>query len=771
MAHLSVPSSRVTVALTLGLAAALLPALRAEATGSTTLVSVVDGAPVEYGSLPAISADGSTVVFSATVEGANGLYARDRSTGDTQLVNVADDGTPASWGQGIQGWDVSANGRYVVFSTDAPEFDTQVAEEGCAEQDRDRDDERYLSVPCAQVYMRDLTSGTTTLVSVDSGGDALILGGYDPAISADGQTVAFRSGGGQTTSGDYSTARVMVRDLVQGQTEEASVSSDEVPADGLTIDLDLSADGNTVVFSSTAGNLGSKAAADGGSDIYLRDRAAGTTTPAVPSGTEVLQQGESFQPTVSGDGDVVAFVTQATLSAEDSNTSWDVYVVAPGAQPTLVAPGATYTDRPQLSDDGQFLLFRGWGGRLGDTGGVQVAALASGAVTTVPRDVSGSPVGGDTGFHSISGDGRFVAWTTRDKNVVSADLSGVLDQAYVTDMTPTPEAASGTGSASTGTDPSLTDVIETTVSGSPGAVAIQELADASPPAGWSVLGQQVQITADPATSGFLTFTFSIDASITPFGLTPGDVDLLRNGQPLPDCSSPDDAGPCVAERRALPSGDWQFVAHSPHASVWAVAMSVVPADTIAPTITIDRPVDGAQYVLGQSVTAAYSCDDGSGSGVTNCAGTVPNGAPLGTAAIGTKQFTVMATDSAGNSASRTVSYAVVWPVTAFLNPIADPPVLNTMKAGGIVPVRFSLGGDRGMNVLAGPPQVQQVTCPSGTTRAVDELLNAKAAPLSYKKGRYTYAWATAKTWAGSCRQLTVTFADGQQRTAVFKLGK
>lgn len=81
-----------------------------------------------------------------------------------------------------------------------------------------------------------------------------------------------------------------------------------------------------------------------------------------------------------------------------------------------------------------------------------------------------------------------------------------------------------------------------------------------------------------------------------------------------------------------------------------------PADTTPPTIALSTPVDGAHYPLGASVNAGYSCQDGSG--VASCTGTVPQGHTIDTGSLGTKAFTVTATDTAHNQASKTVHYTV-----------------------------------------------------------------------------------------------------------------
>jgi endonuclease G len=88
-----------------------------------------------------------------------------------------------------------------------------------------------------------------------------------------------------------------------------------------------------------------------------------------------------------------------------------------------------------------------------------------------------------------------------------------------------------------------------------------------------------------------------------------------------------------------------------------------PPDTTPPTITLTTPVQGATYLLNQVVNAAFSCSDG-GSGTSTCIGTVANGAAIDTTSLGTKTFTVSATDAVGNLASSTVSYDVKRTLTA-----------------------------------------------------------------------------------------------------------
>jgi len=96
------------------------------------------------------------------------------------------------------------------------------------------------------------------------------------------------------------------------------------------------------------------------------------------------------------------------------------------------------------------------------------------------------------------------------------------------------------------------------------------------------------------------------------------------------------------------------------ASNGGTATLLAPVDTSSPTIVINTPVQGAQYVLNSAVKADYFCLD-AGSGVASCPGTVPNGSNIDTSSLGAKTFTVgPATDRAGHTASAvTVTYTVV----------------------------------------------------------------------------------------------------------------
>jgi hypothetical protein len=110
------------------------------------------------------------------------------------------------------------------------------------------------------------------------------------------------------------------------------------------------------------------------------------------------------------------------------------------------------------------------------------------------------------------------------------------------------------------------------------------------------------------------------------------------------------------------------------------------------------------------------------------------------------------------------SCTLFWSFTGFFDPVENAPVVNQMKAGRAVPVKFSLGGDRGLEIFAsGYPQVVSTSCSSNAPLdVVDETLAADASKLTYDAatGQYSYVWKTDKAWSGSCRKLVLKFTDG-----------
>lgn len=98
-------------------------------------------------------------------------------------------------------------------------------------------------------------------------------------------------------------------------------------------------------------------------------------------------------------------------------------------------------------------------------------------------------------------------------------------------------------------------------------------------------------------------------------------------------------------------------------------------------------------------------------------------------------------------------------------------VINEVKAGSAVPIKFSLGGDLGLGVFdVGYPRSTAVACdPAATAAGIDETVTAGGSLLTYDDvaKQYVYVWKTSSSWAG-CRQLVVRLSDGTEHRATFR---
>ena len=103
--------------------------------------------------------------------------------------------------------------------------------------------------------------------------------------------------------------------------------------------------------------------------------------------------------------------------------------------------------------------------------------------------------------------------------------------------------------------------------------------------------------------------------------------------------------------------------------------------------------------------------------------------------------------------------------TGFFQPV-DNQMLNIATAGSAIPVKFSLGGDRGLAILAeGYPASSPIACDASEPGfEVTETVNAGSSSLSYNAAsdQYSYVWKTSKAWRGTCRMLIVGFNDGTE---------
>ena len=170
--------------------------------------------------------------------------------------------------------------------------------------------------------------------------------------------------------------------------------------------------------------------------------------------------------------------------------------------------------------------------------------------------------------------------------------------------------------------------------------------------------------------------------------------------------------------------------------------------------------------------ADYECADLGGSDLASCEGSVADGAPIDTAAVGPKTFAATASDGAGNNASASASYLVVYDFSGFFAPVDHPPTFNVMPAEKGVQVSFSLAGNKGLNIFApGSPESHPIACDAAAPQdKVEKTVKANSSGLVYNSRlkEYVYTWATNRTWRGSCRELVLELTDGTEHRALFR---
>jgi hypothetical protein len=363
---------------------------------------------------PVVSANGRFVAFESfssniVPDGSNGrkdIFYRDLQTGVTTLISLNVSGTGGGNGDS-QSPAISADGRYVAFESSA---DNLVANDTNASSD---------------VFIRDMQTGITTLVSINSTGTGSgNHSSFSPTISANGRVVAFASAASNLSSIDTNNKLdVFARDLQTGTTQvvscnvgcTASGNNDSfvpnVPKDKAPR-ANISNDGRIIVFESRATNLVTiPMAPNGFTEVFARDLQTGTTTLLSVNMQGTMSVGGEV-PVISGNGRYAVFQSPAPdITANDSGGGLD--------------------------------LFR----RDLETG---ITAMVSATVTNTG---SSGPLNNGY-FPVISTDGRYITFQSNAKNYVANDSNDGYD-AFRRDMqTNTTVLISGTtgGAAAVGND-------------------------------------------------------------------------------------------------------------------------------------------------------------------------------------------------------------------------------------------------------------------------------------------------------------------------------
>ncbi len=329
----------------------------------------------------------------------------------------------------VQGGSLSANGRYVVFTSMASNL---------------------VGVTGMHVYRHDRTTGATVLVTVGKSGSASAVGGYAPSVSADGRFVAFASIGTDFVDGDTNNQLdIFLRDMNGGSTRMVSATQTGSPADlgalanNTAGKREISDDGRFVAFTSSASNL--VAGANGKQHVYVKDMTTGLVTRASVNSTGVAGDDNSGTPSLSGNGHVVAFISQAAnFSAFAVSRISQIFVrdleLGTTTLESLTTAGSIVPGKasqaPALSFDGRHVAFettaqldpRDLDGALGGNTGWDVYLRDRTAGATVFASFTTNTFSGtDSRGPSISADGRWVGFHSADDKFVGGDSNATFD--------------------------------------------------------------------------------------------------------------------------------------------------------------------------------------------------------------------------------------------------------------------------------------------------------------------------------------------------------
>jgi Tol biopolymer transport system component len=314
------------------------------------------------------------------------------------------------------------DGRYVTFYSEAADL---------VPGDTNGDED---------VFVRDRATGITVRVSVSSTGKQGNWDSYDSVISADARYVAFYSGAYNLVPGDTNGVDdVFVHDLATGTTSRVSVDALGTEGDAQSIYPSISADGRYVAFHSWATNL-VPGDTNGVADVFVHDRATGTTIRASVDSAGTEANGDSEYISLSADGSRAAFESKASnLVAGDTNGYKDIFVrdfVKGTTTRVSVGSNGEQADRASsycsISGDGQSVGYECGATNLipGDTNGIAdsyVHDLDTGITTRVSVSSSGTEGNAISLRAALSHDGRFAAFKSEASNLVPNDKNGVQD--------------------------------------------------------------------------------------------------------------------------------------------------------------------------------------------------------------------------------------------------------------------------------------------------------------------------------------------------------
>ncbi|PYS92782.1 MAG: hypothetical protein DMF64_07960 [Acidobacteria bacterium] len=398
-----------------------------------------------------ISADGRYIAFMSDASdlvpndanASTDVFVRDMTTGITRLVSATPSG--ASGNRSSIGGIISGNGRYVVFisfATDLVSNDTNTSED---------------------VYVRDLQTNTTTLVSIDRTNTKSGFGPSDPfAITPDGRYVLFYSGANDLVDvppPSLPVTSVFVRDLQAGTTKLVSINKTGTAWANSSADpAAITPDGRYVLFYSSATDLTDDDPTSQ-RDMFVRDMQTNTTKLVSVATTGMSGNGSaSAFGAMSDDGRYIFFTSTSTnlTSVPDTNTKDDYFVRDMQAGTTTLisinkdgTAAGRNTQNPNgfipsfsVTPNGRYIAFTSQSDDLvdydqnGSNGDVFIRDMQTNTTRLVSVGLTGRSGNVDSRLPSISADGRYVAFESFATDLVNVPdfVGGFTTDVFVRDM-------------------------------------------------------------------------------------------------------------------------------------------------------------------------------------------------------------------------------------------------------------------------------------------------------------------------------------------------